>query len=34
MGWSSALAVILLLTAIAFTSIYLYILNLSKQGGK
>lgn len=29
MGWSSALAVILLLTAIAFTSIYLYILNLS-----
>ena len=34
MGWSSALAVILLLTAIAFTSTYLYILNLSKQGGK
>jgi len=34
MGWSSALAVILLLTAIAFTSVYLYILNLSKQGGE
>ena len=34
MGWSSALAVILLLTAIAFTSIYLYILNLSREGGK
>ena len=33
MGWSSALAVILLLTAIAFTSIYLYVLNVSKQGG-
>lgn len=32
MGWSSALAVILLLTAIAFTSIYLYVLNRS-QGG-
>jgi len=33
MGWSSALAVVLLLTAIAFTSIYLYVLNVSKQGG-
>ncbi len=32
MGWSSALAVILLLTAIAFTSVYLYILNLTKRG--
>jgi multiple sugar transport system permease protein len=32
MGWSSALAVILLLTAIALTSIYLYVLNVSKQG--
>jgi len=32
MGWSSALAVILLLIAIAFTSIYLYVLNLSKRG--
>ena len=31
MGWSSSLAVILLLTAIAFTSIYLYILNLSTR---
>lgn len=31
MGRSSALALILLLTAIAFTSIYLYILNLSKR---
>ena len=31
MGWSSALAVILLLTAIAFTSMYLYVLNLSMQ---
>jgi multiple sugar transport system permease protein len=30
-GWSSALAIILLLTAIAFTSIYLYILNLNSQ---
>lgn len=28
MGYSSALAILLLLTAIAFTSIYLYILNL------
>jgi multiple sugar transport system permease protein len=26
-GWSSALAILLLLTAIAFTSVYLYILN-------
>jgi multiple sugar transport system permease protein len=32
MGWSSALAVILLLTAIALTSVYLYVLNVSKQG--
>ena len=31
MGWSSALALILLLTAIAFTSIYLYILNLNSR---
>lgn len=31
LGWSSALAIILLLTAIAFTSIYLYILNLNSQ---
>lgn len=30
-GWSSALAIILLLTAIAFTSIYLYILNLNSK---
>lgn len=30
-GWSSALAIILLLTAIAFTSVYLYILNLNSQ---
>jgi len=29
MGWSSTLAVILLFIAIAFTSVYLYILNLS-----
>jgi multiple sugar transport system permease protein len=29
MGWSSALAILLLFTAIAFTSVYLYILNLS-----
>jgi multiple sugar transport system permease protein len=29
MGWSSALAVILLLVAIGFTSIYLYVLNLN-----
>lgn len=28
MGWSAALAILLLLTAIAFTSIYLYVLNL------
>lgn len=36
MGWSSALAIILLLTAIAFTSIYLYVLNLrlkQQEGG-
>ena len=31
LGWSSALAIILLLTAIAFTSIYLYILNQSSK---
>ncbi len=31
MGWSSALAVIMLLVAIAFTSIYLYALNLSTR---
>jgi multiple sugar transport system permease protein len=31
MGWSSALALLLLLTAIAFTSIYLYVLKLSTQ---
>lgn len=31
MGWSSALALVLLLTAIAFTSIYLYILNLNSR---
>jgi multiple sugar transport system permease protein len=30
-GWSSALAIILLLTAISFTSIYLYILNLNSK---
>ncbi len=30
-GWSSALAIIVLLTAIAFTSIFLYILNLNSQ---
>jgi multiple sugar transport system permease protein len=34
MGWSSALAVILLLIAISFTSIYLYILNLSIRRGE
>ncbi|UCF91632.1 MAG: sugar ABC transporter permease [Desulfobacterales bacterium] len=33
MGWSSALAVITLLVAIAFTSIFLYILNLRQRGG-
>lgn len=36
MGWSSALAILLLLTAIAFTSIYLYVLNLrlrQQEGG-
>ncbi len=31
MGWSSALAVILLLVAISFTSMYLYILTLSNR---
>jgi multiple sugar transport system permease protein len=31
MGWSAALAVIALLIAIAFTSIYLFILNLSRD---
>ena len=31
LGWSSALAIILLLSAIAFTSIYLYILNMSRR---
>jgi multiple sugar transport system permease protein len=31
MGWSSALAVLMLLTAIAFTSIFLYILKISGQ---
>ena len=31
MGWSSALAVITLLIAIAFTSIFLYILNLRRR---
>ena len=34
MGWSAALAVITLLIAIAFTSIYLYILNLRTQQGE
>ena len=34
MGWSAALAVITLLIAIAFTSIYLYILNLRVQRGE
>ncbi len=34
MGWSSSLAVITLLIAIAFTSIYLYILNLRTEGGE
>jgi len=34
MGWSSALAVVTLLIAIAFTSIYLYILNLRRQRGE
>jgi multiple sugar transport system permease protein len=36
MGYSSALAILLLLTAIAFTSIYLYVLNLrlrQQEGG-
>lgn len=31
MGWSSALALLLFFTAIAFTSIYLFVLNKSKQ---
>jgi multiple sugar transport system permease protein len=31
MGWSAALAVIALLIAIAFTSIYLFILNLRRE---
>jgi len=31
MGWSSALAVVTLLIAIAFTSVYLFILNLSRE---
>jgi len=31
MGWSSALAVLLLFTAIAFTSVYLYVLNMSSR---
>jgi len=31
LGWSSALAIILLLTAIAFTSIYIYILNQNSK---
>jgi multiple sugar transport system permease protein len=34
MGWSSALAVITLLMAIAFTSIFLYILSLRKRGSE
>jgi multiple sugar transport system permease protein len=34
MGWSAALAVITLLIAIAFTSIYLYILNIRRQRGE
>jgi multiple sugar transport system permease protein len=34
MGWSSSLAVILLLVAISFTSIYLYILSLSQRKGQ
>jgi multiple sugar transport system permease protein len=34
MGWSSALALILLLIAISFTSFYLYILNLSIRRGQ
>lgn len=34
MGWSAALAIITLLIAIAFTSIYLYILNLRTQRGE
>lgn len=31
LGWSSALAILLLLSAIAFTSIYLYILNMNRR---
>ncbi len=31
MGWSAALAVIALLIAIAFTSIYLFILSMSRE---
>jgi len=31
LGWSSALAILLLLTAIAFTSMYLYILNQTNK---
>lgn len=31
MGWSSALAVIMLFTAIAFTSVFLYVLRISGQ---
>jgi ABC-type sugar transport system permease subunit len=31
MGWTSGVAVITLLTAIAFTAIFLYILNLQKR---
>ncbi len=34
MGWSAALSIITLLIAIAFTSIYLYILNLRSEGGE
>ena len=34
MGWSSALAVVTLLIAIAFTSIFLYILNLRRREGE
>ena len=31
MGWSSALALLLLFTAIAFTSVYLFVLNQNKK---
>lgn len=34
MGWSSALAVITLLIAIAFTSVFLYVLNIRRQRGE